>query len=129
MRAPGGKKSVWAGSRARRWIGPHCNGSWACRAAIRFAHRGARLIDDADPEHDAVITPSEAVKALSLINFPAQKLVLFAPRVVFGSDLGGFSGATMDGPHCNGSWARRAAIRFAHRRARLIDDADPEHDA
>jgi len=45
-----------------------------------------------------VITPSEAVKALSLINFPAQKLVLFAPRVVFGSDLGGFSGATMDRP-------------------------------
>ena len=26
---------IWAGSRARRWIGPHCNGSWACRAAIR----------------------------------------------------------------------------------------------
>jgi len=45
-----------------------------------------------------VITPSEAVKALSLINFPAQKLVLFAPRVVFGSDLGGFSGAAMDRP-------------------------------
>jgi hypothetical protein len=39
------------------------------RAAQLFAgsaHLGARLIDDADPEHDAVITPSEAVKALSL---------------------------------------------------------------
>ena len=72
MRAPGGKKSVWAGSQARRWIGPHCNGSWACRAAIRgLAHRGARLIDDAHPEHEAVIDTVRG-RQCAVLNFPAQ---------------------------------------------------------
>src|SRR5215472_5717772 len=50
-----------------------------------FAHRGARLIDDADPEHDAVIDTVRG-RQCAVLNFPSAELVLFARRVVFGSD-------------------------------------------
>ena len=74
MRAPGGKKSVWAGSRARRWIGPHCNGSWACRAAIsglRSSRRAPLSTMPTHSEHDAVIdTIRERQRAV--LNFPVQ---------------------------------------------------------
>src|SRR5215472_19175908 len=35
-----------------------------------FAHRGARLIDDADPEHDAVIDTVKG-RQCAVLNFPA----------------------------------------------------------
>src|SRR5215471_7606184 len=36
-----------------------------------FAHRGTRLIDDADPEHDAVIDTVKG-RQCAVLNFPAQ---------------------------------------------------------
>jgi len=54
------------------------------------------FIDDADPEHDAVIDTVRG-RQCAVLNFPAQNSS-FLRRVVFGSDLGGFSGAAMDRP-------------------------------
>jgi len=45
--------------------------SWACRAAVRGLRScGARLIDDADPEHETVID-IVIVRRCDVLNFPA----------------------------------------------------------
>ena len=72
MRAPGGKKSVWAG--LGRDDGSARTATARGRAAqpfAGFAHRGARLIDDADPEHEAVIDTVRG-RQCAVLNFPAQ---------------------------------------------------------
>src|SRR5215472_12063380 len=88
-----------------------------------FAHRGARLIDDADPEHDAVIDTVRG-RQCAVLNFPSAELVLFARRVVFGSDY-------EDGRRVHSScrylrtrgWVAAALVKSMHLSARSCSTA------
>ena len=130
MRAPGGKKSVWAGL-GRDDGSARPAAARAAQLFADFALRGARLIDDANPEHDAVIDTVRG-RQCAVLNFPAQNSSFLRRGSYSAVTWAGSRARRWIGPHCNGSWACRAAIsglRSSRRAPLSTMPTHSEHDA
>src|SRR5215469_2598290 len=80
------------------------------RSHTRASLIAARVIDDADPEHDAVIDTVRG-RQCAVLNFPAQNSSFLRGGSYSAVIWAGSRARRWIGPHCNGSWAFRAAIR------------------